>query len=120
MSKLLGNKGEAIAASYLEEKDYTILERNYKNNIGEIDIITLDRNTIVFVEVKTRKTYYYGLPGEAVERRKQNKIITVAKCYLAKLSLWDKPVRFDVIEVFSGANDSYRINHIINAFIVEA
>ena len=87
---IMGKKGEAIACAYLKKKGYKIVEQNYKNKIGEIDIICKDGEELVFVEVKTRSTYRFGLPREAVNEWKQNKIHNVAMVYLMKNKLVDR------------------------------
>lgn len=107
-----GATGEFNATAYLKNKKYKILTQNYKNKIGEIDIIALDKDVIVFVEVKQRNTLRFGRPSEAVNMRKQDKIRKVASLYLLQNHKFDCPCRFDVIEVVG--NDE--INHIVNAF----
>jgi len=106
-----GNIGEIKVVKYLENKKYKIIETNYKNKLGEIDIISKFKNTIVFVEVKARNTCAFGRPSEAVTLRKQQKIRNIASLYLIKNNLNDFPCRFDVIEVLDK-----EINHIENAF----
>lgn len=106
-----GMIGEFDASKYLRNKKYKILEQNYKNKLGEIDIIAMDKKTLVFVEVKARQTLAFGRPSEAVDFHKQKKIRSVASLYLVKNNLSDFPCRFDVIEVLDG-----QINHIENAF----
>lgn len=117
--KLLGDFGEECAAVYLKEKKYKILERNYKNAFGEIDIIAKQKKDIVFIEVKTRKSDKYGSPYEAVDYNKQNKIIAAAKLYLSKNKLFDKNVRFDMVEIYASLTGESaeldKINHIENA-----
>ena len=114
---ILGRQGEAAAAAYLKERcRYTLLEKNYRSRLGEIDIIARDGQTIVFIEVKTRRTALYGRPSEAVESRKQRKIALVAASYLSRKSWWNRPCRFDVMEVFVPSPGTCRINHIKNAF----
>ncbi len=108
---VLGQVGEKRAAEYLKKKGYTIIEQNYKNKIGEIDIIAKDQEYIVFVEVKTRTTKVYGLGLEAVTFAKQQKIKKVAQVYLLQHHLYESNVRFDVVSV-----DYDGIEHIINAF----
>lgn len=89
---------ELKAEQYLREKGYKILETNFQNRIGEIDIIAKDGEYFCFIEVKYRTTGEYGHPLEAVDVRKQNQIRKVAMYYLMKnkLSEWT-PCRFDVI-----------------------
>lgn len=114
--KRLGQWGEEEAERYLRcRKHYVIVYRNYRNALGEIDLIVVDKDTIVFVEVKTRRGRSCGRPAEAVEVRKQHKIIQVAKSYLSRFDFWEHPCRFDVVEVLS-VGDNIEINHICNAF----
>lgn len=110
-NKVKGNLGEDIAADYLKKAGYTILKRNYKNDYGEIDIIALGEEYLIFVEVKMRTSTQFGLPAEAVTKAKMRKISQVAGGYIASKQLFDMPVRFDVIEVLGT-----EVNHIKNAF----
>ena len=114
-NKQIGRKGEEIAASYLAENDYYILEKNFRCKIGEIDIIAFDKEEkkIVSIEVKTRRSIKYGLPREAVDKRKQKHIISATKYYLLINKLMNYQIRFDVIEVYLIGN-IYKINHIKN------
>ena len=81
-TKILGASGEQQAAEFLKEKGYKILETNFSNKIGEIDIIAKDKEFVVFVEVKARSSKAFGLPSEAVNFHKQQKIRQVALSYL--------------------------------------
>ena len=110
-SKTIGFVGEAIAVNYLKSNGYVILETNYTNQLGEIDIIAKYKNIIVFLEVKTRTSGKFGYGREAVDSRKQNKIRLVATGYLKYKRLIDVACRFDVIEI---TDDN--IEHIENAF----
>ncbi len=103
---------EIKAEEYLLQKGYRILERNFRNRNGEIDIIAKDGEYFCFIEVKYRTTNDYGNPFEAVDCRKQNQIRKVANYYLMKnkLNEWT-PCRFDVIG-FVGQE----MTHIENAF----
>lgn len=107
-----GTSYEIKAEEYLIKKGYKILERNFRNRSGEIDIIAKDGEYFCFVEVKYRTTNDFGSPLEAVDYRKQNQIRKVAMYYLMKnkLSEWT-PCRFDVIG-FEGE----KMTHIENAF----
>ncbi|MDR1094618.1 MAG: YraN family protein [Clostridiales bacterium] len=107
-----GAVGEESAARFLERKGYRVLENNYKCRFGEIDVVAMDGDTLVFVEVKHRATLKYGRPAEAVNTRKQYKISQVAAAYIKSKKLYDAPARFDVIEVL----DNRWVNHIENAF----
>ena len=112
---IFGKKGELIAANYLKKQKYKILEINYKNQIGEIDIIAKDKDYIIFIEVKTRMSSAFGDPLEAIDEEKQFKIRNVATMYLMKNKLIDKaPIRFDAIAILG--DDDHEIRHIKDAF----
>jgi len=111
-NRVSGIKGEQIAAQFLKKKlKYKILEQNYKNKIGEIDIIALDNKTIVFVEVKYSSSKEFGYPRERVNYFKQQKIKNVATGYLKSKGKLESFVRFDVVEIIDD-----KIEHIPNAF----
>ena len=113
-NKILGNEGEEEATQYLIKNGYKIIERNFLCKRGEIDIIAKDGDTIVFIEVKTRKSIKYGTPAEAVDEIKQKHIYKAAEYYLYSRNLENEYVRIDVIEVYY-KNDSFKINHIKKA-----
>lgn len=96
----VGARYEQIAAVYLVDHGYKILERNFRCRSGEIDIIARDKKTVVFVEVKYRASAGYGSPLEAVTRQKQRKIIRVAQWYL-HIHGYDMSAdcRFDVVAI---------------------
>jgi len=94
-----GKQGEAVAARQLKKHGYKILAQNYRNRIGEIDIVARDGDTIVFVEVKTRRSDHFGNPKWAVTFEKQRKISMVALGYLKEFRLSDQKARFDVVAV---------------------
>ncbi|WP_066507262.1 YraN family protein [Abyssisolibacter fermentans] len=116
-NKQQGQIGEKLAVNFLKKKGYSILETNFTAKIGEIDIIAKDKDIIVFIEVKARRTDKYGRPSESVTPYKQRKIIKTALLYHSINKLCDVQFRFDVIEVFIGQND--RINHIEDAFWID-
>ncbi|WP_326908947.1 YraN family protein [Sedimentibacter sp. MB31-C6] len=96
------NKGyfyEKIAKKYLKDNGYLILEENFKNRFGEIDIIASKNGILSFIEVKGRKNKEFGLPREAVTLSKQRKIISAAKYYLMLKKIDDIQCQFDVIEI---------------------
>ena len=78
----IGKVGEQEAVKFLKKKNYKIIDQNFSCKIGEIDIIAYQKDTIVFVEVKTRKNNLFGTPGQAVNKSKQKKIIKTALYYL--------------------------------------
>ena len=112
-----GARGEKLASRFLRSQGYKVLYRNFKDRRGgEIDIVCRDGDTLVFVEVKTRRDERFGRPIEAVDRRKQ---MRVSKGGLAWLRLLDNPevvFRFDVVEVLLPEEGSPRCELIQNAF----
>lgn len=111
----IGRRGEADAVEYLEREGYFILERNFRAERGEIDIIAKDGNTLVFVEVKTRVRGGFGEPEEWVNQKKQTQIGKVAMGYLQEKRLEDVDCRFDVVAV-TKMGEKTRIRHIEDAF----
>ncbi len=96
----IGAWGEQYAARYLQEQGYEIIERNYRyGRSGEIDIVARDGDTLVFVEVKTRRSHRFGLPEEAVTLAKQNQLRKLAVAFLTEYGIEDAPCRFDVISI---------------------
>lgn len=94
-----GQKSEEIAAAYLTKRGYTILQRNFRTRLGEIDIIARDGPTIVFVEVKARKTEVAGSVKACITEAKKAKITRVAQYYLKKFEEQGIKVRFDVVTI---------------------
>lgn len=111
-NKITGNFGEDLACKYLEKNNYQILDRNFTSYRGEIDIIALEKNTIVFIEVKTRAQTFCGAPAEAVNRQKKKQIYKVAEYYLYDNNLLNAEVRFDIVEIYLQGSDSYTLNHL--------
>jgi putative endonuclease len=113
----LGIRGENLACQFLKKRGYKILYRNFKGRTGgEIDVVCRHRDTLVFVEVKTRTRQDFGRPVEAVNREKQNRI---ARGGLAWLRLLDDPdilFRFDVVEVIIADGEEPRLELLENAF----
>ena len=113
----LGKEGEDFAAAYLKKLGYRIRERNFRTPLGEIDIIALDGNTLVFVEVKTRRSHAFGLPFEAVNRKKREQIAKAARYYMAGKRVNDMAARVDIVSVMSDGEEM-RAEVIRNAFDV--
>lgn len=101
-TRAIGTQGESLAVEYLQKNGYKVLERNFNCRYGEIDIIAQHGNYCVFLEVKSRNTVAFGVPREAVNYHKQQRIISAAKFWLLKKRLVGVPVRFDVVEVVGG------------------
>lgn len=114
--KKLGGQGEKFALDYLENKGYELVTQNYHNYIGEIDLIMKDKETLVFVEVKTKTELEYGNPFEMIDSRKQKKLVQCVKAYLQKNNLQENAVRIDAIAVVMDIwGNKLRIEHIENA-----
>ena len=95
----LGIVGENLAVDVLAARGYAILERRYRTDHGEIDIIALDGETLVFVEVRAKATAEFGTAAESVTPEKQRRVVRMASVYLARHSLADRPCRFDVVAI---------------------
>ena len=117
--KSLGNQGEDIAAQFLLQKGFEIVERNYFQGHNEIDIIAIDPrdNYLVFVEVKTRYSLEYGHPAYAINKKKMGQIKKVAELYLADKNIQQCDCRFDVVTVVLSDPNNPHIEHYENAFI---
>ena len=110
-NKRTGVLGEVDAVEYLKKIGYVILSTNYTTPMGEIDIVAGDGDTVVFVEVKARMSLKYGRPIEAITPNKVRTYIKCAKMFLVRHKLYDRDVRFDVIEILYD-----QLNHVKNAF----
>ncbi|MBM9510798.1 YraN family protein [Desulfogranum marinum] len=112
----LGKHGEDIAADYLIQSGYSIITRNYRRRFGEVDIVARQDATIVFVEVKTRRSAAFGTGFEAVDVRKQRQLTRIAQDYLSRHNLINVNARFDVVAVQLANDGTSRIEIITNAF----
>ena len=113
--RLQGRAGEALAATFLERNGFKILERNFRFERCEIDLIAEDGDEIVFVEVKARRSSAYGSPEDAVTEEKQEHVYTAAEGYLYVHDIDHRPCRFDVIAI-EYHHGTTEIRHIRNAF----
>jgi putative endonuclease len=113
-----GSQGEEIAANFLIARGYRILERNFSCKGGEVDIIARDPGdkSLVFIEVKARRTLSYGVPQLAVTLFKQRQISKAALTWLSKNRMHDQNARFDVIAILLDGGGLHKIEHICNAF----
>ena len=111
----LGRDGEDLAVDFLKNAGYKILERNWRFERKEVDIIARKENLVVIVEVKTRSTDYFGKPEESVTRAKQRFLIEAADVYLQELG-FEAEARFDIISIVK-KKGVFEINHIEEAFI---
>lgn len=115
-SHALGRSGEEAAVAYLKRKKFSLVERGFRFHRGEIDIIAYDGDTLVFIEVKTRRDKVFGLPEESVTPAKQTQLRRVAEAYLTVNDLCDVPCRFDILSVSYDEKKGYEIRHLENAF----
>lgn len=116
--KQLGQYGEQMAAHYLIEQGYEIVNRNWRCSSGEIDIVAEHGDTLVFVEVRTRRqTGTYGTPAESVRLTKQKQVRETAQYYLYRNKAFGRSIRFDVIAVNMNLDSSFHsLQHIRHAF----
>jgi putative endonuclease len=113
----LGYRGERAAERFLRRQGYIILARGLRNKLGELDLVAVEKRTIVFVEVKTRTTQDAGHPADAVDADKQQRMTRAALSYLKRHDLLEHSARFDVIAVtWPERGGRPRIEHFKNAF----
>ena len=110
-----GEFWEARAADFLKSKGLSILARNVRMRLGEIDIIALDRDTVVFVEVKKRNSREFGGPEHAIGPKKRRRILRAAREILVREHLSSRPCRFDAVLIYTGG-DKPEFQHIVDAF----
>jgi putative endonuclease len=116
MNRAAGEKAELLALNFLLEKGLSLRAKNYYCRLGEIDLIMKENDTLVFIEVRARKSDWFGGASQSVDRKKQGHIINSAKYYLAMNSHHDNiPCRIDVVTVNGG--DNPEIHWIKNAII---
>ena len=114
VSKWLGNRGETAAVRHLKSAGIRVITTNYRTSRGEIDIVARENDSLVFVEVKTRKR---GNPSEFVTLEKQRRLTSAAQHFLSRHNLYNKNCRFDVVAiVWDDELQPPMIEHIRNAF----
>lgn len=111
----LGKSGEDRAVNFLRQKGFSIIRTNYRTPDGEIDIIAQDGDTIVFIEVKSRRSLSYGDPETAVDSIKKNQIKKIAKQFISHYQLFDRDCRFDIVALYY-EGQAVQIKYIPNAF----
>lgn len=116
--RFFGQEGEAEAERYLRRKGYRIVARNLRSSLGELDLVAEDGRTLVFVEVKARRSGQFGGAIHAVHRQKQRKIIRLAAQFLAQRHWMDRSCRFDVVLLEPTTSAMLKVEHIQNAFEV--
>jgi putative endonuclease len=118
MSLAVGKAGERIAENYLRKKGYRIFQKNFRTSLGEIDMICLEGETIVFVEVKTNSSTDFGVPECRVDHRKQKQMAKVALGFHKQKEKTHCDCRFDVISILLRKDSEPKIEHIENAFFL--
>lgn len=111
----IGNKGEDIACSYLEQNDFAIIERNWRHKHWEIDIIATKSNKLHFIEVKTRTSQKFGKPEESIDDNKMRVLKKAAEEYLLLNEQWIN-IQFDVIAIILNGNITEEIFYIEDVF----
>jgi putative endonuclease len=113
--RIQGKIGEDLAARFLEQNGFKIIERNYRFERGEIDLIAEEGEELVFIEVKMRRSPVFGAPEDAVTEEKQEQVHTVADGYLFEHNIDNRLCRFDVVAI-EFKNEKADIRHLRNAF----
>lgn len=108
----LGRHGEDVAAAHLTEAGYTVLTRNWRCPVGEIDIVAQDGATLVICEVKTRRSREFGAPLEAVTPAKAARLRRLAAMYRQQIGPWPGPVRIDLVGVLVPRTGAMQIEHV--------
>ena len=113
----LGKWGEELAAKYLEQKGYVIRDRDWRQGKLDLDIVAVadDGETVVFVEVKARKTNAFGQPEQAVDAKKIKRLARAADSYVKSLGV-SAPLRFDIVSIIGDQEGAQTIEHIVDAF----
>jgi putative endonuclease len=115
----LGKTGEDLACRELQRRGYAVLARRYRTRFGEIDIVCQDQRTVVFVEVRARRTKRYGEAIESITLRKRRRIGAMALDYLAWTNRLDDPCRFDVVAIDGIGTEAMTLRVIPDAFHVD-
>ncbi|WP_297228386.1 YraN family protein [uncultured Desulfovibrio sp.] len=115
----LGRQGEEAAARLLADKGFAILARNWRQGKLELDIVCRDAETLVFVEVKSRRGDSLARPDEAMTPRKRRTLVRAAQAWLATTETWSSPCRFDVVTVTAYGPNSLHLEHIPHAFALD-
>ena len=113
----LGKWGEDIAATYLEKKGFEIIERDWKSGHHDLDIVSKDGNTLVIVEVKTRRNRLFGNPEEAIDYKKRKSLQSAINHYV-KSHRTGQDVRFDIISIVGMIGSQPEIDHIIDVTLI--
>jgi putative endonuclease len=114
-NQTVGRRGEKLAERYLRRRGYRIVARNFRAAGAEIDLVAMDGDTVVFVEVKTRRAVGAGAPEDSVTEHKQRQLRRAAEIFSARYRAHDRPMRFDVIAI-AGEGRAARVELLRDAF----
>ena len=114
----LGREGEDLAERYLRQLGYTIIERNFHSQHGEIDLIARIDETLIFVEVKNYSYRSFNPPCAAISRSKKQSLIHAARTYLYKRGIKGTNCRFDVLTIYRNQSNQCKVEHFQNAFFI--
>jgi len=115
----LGREGERLAERHLRGLGYKTIARQFGTPVGELDLVMRDRDTVVFVEVKTRGDRKFAEPEDAVTREKRRKLTRAARWYLEQARCAERPCRFDVVSIVLPKDGEPQLRHFLDAFEVE-
>jgi putative endonuclease len=118
-SQMLGEEGERIAAAWLAQRGWSILDRRFRNGHRDLDLVAERGGVVAFVEVKTRRGKDFGHPVEAVNWRKQRELTRSASVWMARYGAGERMFRFDVVGVLI-SNAGARVRHVENAFLARS
>jgi len=111
-----GERGEALAARYLEQQGFTVLSKNWRCREGELDLVVTDGRLLVVCEVKTRTSDHFGPPGEAVDDEKANRIRRLARRWRATYGVSHVDLRFDIVSVLWPPGETPQVSHLRGVF----
>lgn len=112
----LGNRGEALAAEFIERAGWTILGRNFRDGHKEVDLVARRGEVVAFIEVKTRTDMSFGHPLEAITRRKQREIEQVAAAWIQRFGKANESYRFDAVAIVIAPGSAPVIEHVEDAW----
>ena len=113
----LGKWGEELAAKYLEDQGYEILERDWKSGHHDLDIIARSAETLAIIEVKTRRNRLFGAPEEAIDYKKRRSLLSAINHYTKSHRIYSS-VRFDIISIVGNIGEKFEIVHIIDVALL--
>ena len=113
----LGKWGEDFAAAYLRGKGYVILERDWKSGHHDLDIVAIDKDTLVIIEVKTRQSRLFGAPEESIDYKKRRNLQLAVNHYVKSHHV-NTPVRFDIISIVGTIDSEPELDHIKDVALI--